>query len=156
MLLLGKLWSCSQATPPCTPSSTNHRSRWDDRLRCVHTKPSLFHSAPLSPPLPCIFSIFILIAFTLDLLHWIEGPIRSNRTLTSLIRELLGPYQVHVSFVWGYISVPACGFKEISVVCCWTYSLLLLCKWFKKQYLPPVAQNPESVTEPCQHQCWMR
>lgn len=66
-----------------------------------HKSTQSHHCSLLSPPLPCIFSISILIAFTLDLLHWIEGPIRSNRTLTSLIRALRGPYQVRVSFTWG-------------------------------------------------------
>lgn len=88
--------------------------RWSDgkHPRHVCTKQSLFHhSAILSPPLsPAFLAFFILIAFTLDLLCWIEGPIRSNRMLTSLIRALQGPYQVHVSFAQGTVAVPSGGF----------------------------------------------
>lgn len=70
---------------------------------------------------PTFLAFFILIAFTLDLLCWIEGPIRSNRMLTSLIRALRGPYQVRVSFAWGTSAVPIGGFEELSVVCfCFT------------------------------------
>lgn len=88
----------------------------------VCTKQPLFHRyAILSPPLsPAFLAFFILIAFTLDLLRWIEGPIRSSRMLTSLIRALQGPYQARVSFVQGTAAVPSGGFWEISVVWYWT------------------------------------
>lgn len=111
----------TNAIVQCRESSTV-----EGNVHAIHTKQTLFHPAIPSPPLACIFSIFILTAFTLDLLCWIEGPIRSDRMLTSPIRALQGPYQVRVPFAWGTAAAPIVGLLEISVVSYWTEKLLSL------------------------------
>lgn len=105
----------------------------EGNVHAIHTKQTLFHSAIPSPSLPCIFSIFILTAFTLDLLCWIEGPIRSDTMLTSPIRALQGPYQVRVPFAWGTATAPIVAFLKISVVSYWTEKLTSLKLNWKKE-----------------------